>query len=78
MIKMHSKYLKQKKNLRIINASSYTSNEKLKFISNNEEILIQSKDNSKFNLKDFKVVSKKNRHQNRWKILSLLLIFVDL
>ena len=53
------KILKTKKNLRVINASSYTSNEKLKFTSNNKEILIQSEDNSKFNLKDFKVVSKK-------------------
>ena len=53
------KILKTKKNLRIINASSYTSSEKYKFISNNGEILIQSEDNSKFKLKDFKVVSKK-------------------
>ena len=53
------KILKTKKNLRLINASSYTSNEKLKFTSNNEKILMQSEDNSKFNLKDFKIVSKK-------------------
>ena len=63
------KILKTKKNLRLINASSYTSNEKFKFISNNEEILIQSEDNSKFNLKDFKVVSKKKPTSKQMKNL---------
>ena len=33
--------------------------EGLKFISSNEEILIQSEDMNKFNSKNFKVVSKK-------------------
>ncbi len=63
------KILKTKKNLRIINASSYTSNEKFKFTSNNERILIQSEDISKFNLKDFKVVSKKKPTSKQMKNL---------
>ena len=50
--------LKMKKNLRLIDASKYIFKENLKFISNNEEILIQSEDIKKFNIKDFKVVSK--------------------
>ena len=32
----------------------YTFKEKLKFISNNEEILVQSEDLNKFNIKDFR------------------------
>ena len=63
------KILKTKKNLRIINASSYISNEKFKYTSINEEILIQSEDNSKFNLKDFKVVSKKKPTSKQMKNL---------
>ena len=51
--------LKKKKNLRLIDASSYSFSKILKFISMNEEILIQSDDMDKFNIKDFKVVSKK-------------------
>ncbi len=59
------KTLKTKKNLRLIDASNYILKEKLKFISNNEDILIQSEDMKKFNVNDFKVVSKKkpNVHQ---------------
>ena len=53
------KILKRKKNLRLINASKYSLNEMLGFISSNEEILVQSNDISKFNNKDFKIVSKK-------------------
>ena len=53
------KILKYKKNLRLIDASKYTSNEDLKFISNNNEILVQSEDLNKINMKNFKVVSKK-------------------
>ena len=63
------KILKTKKNLRLIDASSYTTNEKYKFISNNGEILIQCEDNNKFNLKDFKVVSKRKPNPNQLKNL---------
>ena len=52
------KILKTKKNLRLIDASNYSLNEKLKFTSIDEEILIQSEDRNKFTIKDFKIVSK--------------------
>jgi phosphoribosylaminoimidazolecarboxamide formyltransferase/IMP cyclohydrolase len=51
--------LKKKKNLRLIDANDYSLKEKLKFVSINEEILVQSEDACKFNFKDFKIVSKK-------------------
>ena len=55
------KILKKKKNLRLIDASNYSLNEIQKFLSSNEEILVQSEDLIKFKNKDFKVVSKKNQ-----------------
>ena len=51
--------LKTKKNLRLIDASDYSLKEVLRLVSTNEEILVQSEDMTKFNIKDFKVVSKK-------------------
>ena len=53
------KILKQKKNLRIIDASKVKLNQDFKFNSLNENILIQSEDKGQFSNKDFKVVSKK-------------------
>ena len=53
------KILKKKKNLRLIDANDYSLKEELKFVSINEEILVQSEDACKFNFKDFKIVSKK-------------------
>ena len=67
------KILKYKKNLRLIDASKYTSNEDLKFISNNNEILVQSEDLNKINMKNFKVVSKKK--PNSKQIKNLLFAF---
>jgi phosphoribosylaminoimidazolecarboxamide formyltransferase / IMP cyclohydrolase len=63
------KILKTKKNLRLINALNYTLKEELKFISNNEEILVQSEDINKFNIKDFKIVSKKKPNSKQMKNL---------
>ena len=63
------KLLKSKKNLRLINASKYIFKEDLKFISNNEEILVQSEDIKKINIKDFKVVSKKKPNKKQMKNL---------
>ena len=63
------KILKTKKNLRLINASNYTLKNELKFISNNEEILVQSEDINKFNIRDFKVVSKKKPNAKQMKNL---------
>ena len=51
--------LKKKKNLRLIDATNYSFKEILRFISSNEEILVQTEDLKKFSNKDFKVVSKK-------------------
>jgi phosphoribosylaminoimidazolecarboxamide formyltransferase/IMP cyclohydrolase len=63
------KILKEKKNIRLIDASSYTLKDELKFISNNDEILVQSEDANIFNIKDFKVVSKRKPSQNQMKNL---------
>jgi phosphoribosylaminoimidazolecarboxamide formyltransferase/IMP cyclohydrolase len=63
------KILKSKKNLRLINASKYVFKEDLKFISNNEEILVQSEDIKKINIKDFKVVSKMKPNKKQMKNL---------
>ena len=63
------KILKTKKNLRLIDASSYSLSESLKFISSNEEILVQSEDVNKFKAKDFKVVSKKKPNVQQMKNL---------
>ena len=51
--------LKKKKNLRLIDASNFHSSEILKFISANQNILIQAEDSKIFSKKDFTVVSKK-------------------
>ena len=59
------KILKTKKNLRLIDASKYIFKADLKFTSNNEEILVQSEDLKKMNIKDFKVVSKKKPNTNK-------------
>ena len=53
------KLLKKKKNLRLIDATNYSFKEILRFVSANEEILVQTEDLKKFSNKDFKVVSKK-------------------
>jgi phosphoribosylaminoimidazolecarboxamide formyltransferase/IMP cyclohydrolase len=61
--------LKKKKNLRLIDATNYTFKEILKFISSNEEILVQTEDFKKFSNKDFKVVSKKKPTSKQMKNL---------
>ncbi|MDC3121054.1 bifunctional phosphoribosylaminoimidazolecarboxamide formyltransferase/IMP cyclohydrolase, partial [Candidatus Pelagibacter sp.] len=53
------KILKKKKNLRLIDASNYKTNDGLKYVSFNNEILIQSEDLKKFTTKDLKIVSKR-------------------
>ena len=53
------KILKSKKNLRIIDAKNFTFNEIIKFNSINGAILTQSEDLIKFNINNFKIVSKK-------------------
>ena len=51
--------LKSKRNLRIIDSSNFLINDKLKFNSFNNSILIQSEDKQIFSKKNFKIVSKK-------------------
>ena len=53
------KLFNKKKNLRLIDATNYSFKEILRFMSSNEELLVQTEDFRKFNIKDFKIVSKK-------------------
>jgi len=63
------KILKTRKNLRLINASSFEMKNMTKFNTANEAILAQSEDLKKFNLKDFKIVSKKKPTKFQFKNL---------
>ena len=63
------KILKTKKNLRLMDASNYKFKEKIKFMSLNEEILVQSEDINKFDNKNFKIVSKKKPNIQQMKNL---------
>ncbi len=67
------KILKKKKNLRLVDASNYSLNEVLKFVSHNEEILVQSEDLKKLTLRDFKIVSKKK--PNKKEMANLIFAF---
>ena len=53
------KILKTKKNLRLIDGTNYTSKEILKFVSFNQDIMVQSEDLNLFSNKNFKIVSKR-------------------
>jgi len=53
------KILKKKKNLRLIDSTNFTIENSIRFNSANESILSQSEDIKKFNIKNFKIVSKK-------------------
>ena len=61
--------LKRKKNLRLIDATNYSFKEVLKFVSYNEELLLQTEDFNRFSNKDFKVVSKKKPTSKQMKNL---------
>jgi phosphoribosylaminoimidazolecarboxamide formyltransferase / IMP cyclohydrolase len=63
------KLLKKKKNLRLIDATNYSFKEILRFISSNEELLVQTEDIKNFSNKDFKVVSKKKPSHKQMKNL---------
>ncbi|MDC0240276.1 bifunctional phosphoribosylaminoimidazolecarboxamide formyltransferase/IMP cyclohydrolase [Candidatus Pelagibacter sp.] len=63
------KLLKKKKNLRLIDATNYSYKEILRFVSSNEELLVQTEDLNKFSNKDFKIVSKKKPSSNQMKNL---------
>jgi phosphoribosylaminoimidazolecarboxamide formyltransferase/IMP cyclohydrolase len=53
----------------LIDATNYSFKEILKFVSSNEELLIQTEDFKKFSKKDFKVVSKKKPNSRQMKNL---------
>ena len=67
------KFLKKKKNLRLIDASNFYPNELLKFTSANKNILIQSEDNKIFTKNDFKIVSKKKPTKSQFNDLMFAL-----
>lgn len=63
------KLLKKKKNLRLIDATDFKIKDLVRFNSANEAILAQSEDVKSFNIKDFKVVSKKKPNKSQLKNL---------
>ena len=63
------KILKKKKNLRLIDATNLTIENVLRFNSTNNSILVQSEDIEKFNIKNFKIVSKKRPSRSQLKNL---------
>jgi phosphoribosylaminoimidazolecarboxamide formyltransferase/IMP cyclohydrolase len=63
------KLLKKRKNLRLIDATNYSFKEIFKFISSNEELLMQTEDLQKFNEKNFTIVSKKKPNSKQMKNL---------
>ena len=67
------KIFKNKKNLRLIDATKFTMNNTTKFHSANEIILAQSEDFKKFTIKDFKVVSKNK--PNKLQLKNLIFAF---
>jgi len=63
------KILKKKKNLRLIDATKFIIKNLVRFNSTNELILTQSEDIEKFNIKNFKIVSKKKPSKSQLKDL---------
>ena len=63
------KVLKKKKNLRIIDSTNFMLNNLVQFNSMNESFLAQSEDVEKFNIKNFRVVSKKKPNKSQLKNL---------
>ena len=63
------KILTKKKNLRLIDASSFELKNLIKFNSATESFLTQSEDAEKFNTKNFRVVSKKKPNKSQLKNL---------
>jgi phosphoribosylaminoimidazolecarboxamide formyltransferase / IMP cyclohydrolase len=63
------KVLKKKKNLRLIDATNFIMRDLIKFTSVNDSILTQSEDLKIFNIRDFKIVSKKKPNKSQLKNL---------
>ena len=63
------KVLKKKKNLRLIDSTSFMMKDLVRFNSVYENILTQSEDIKKFNIRDFNIVSKKKPNKSQLKNL---------
>ena len=63
------KILKKKKNVRLIDATNFAMKNLTKFSSANESFLTQSEDIEKYNIKNFKIVSKKKPNKSQLKNL---------
>tara|TARA_Y100000590_G_scaffold84888_1_gene94831 strand:- start:8884 stop:10440 length:1557 start_codon:yes stop_codon:yes gene_type:complete len=63
------KILKKKKNLRLIDANKFIIKNKIKLSSLNESLLTQSEDFKKFNIRDFKIVSRKKPTKSQFENL---------
>ena len=63
------KILKKKKNLRLIDATTFKIKDLIRFNSANEAILTQSEDIKKFDINDFNIVSKKKPTKSQFKNL---------
>ena len=67
------KILKKKRNIRLIDAEKFIMKDIVKFSSANESILTQFEDLKKFNIKDFRIVSKKK--PNKYQLKNLIFAF---
>ena len=63
------KILKKKKNLRLVDATNFKMKNLVKINSANDSFLTQSEDIEKFNIKNFKIVSKKKPNKSQLKNL---------
>ena len=63
------KILKKKKNLRLIDSTNFEMKNLIRFNSANDSILTQSEDIEKFNIKNFKIVSKRKPSKSQLKNL---------
>ena len=63
------KVLKKKNNLRLVDASKFTMKNLTRFNSANESFLTQTEDLEEFNIKNFKIVSKKKPNKSQLKNL---------
>jgi phosphoribosylaminoimidazolecarboxamide formyltransferase/IMP cyclohydrolase len=63
------KVLEKKKNLRLIDATNFIMKDLVRFNSANDSILTQSEDITKFDTRDFNIVSKKNPDKSQLKNL---------
>jgi len=63
------KILKKKKNIRLIDATNFSMKDLVRFSSTNESFLTQSEDIKKYNIKNFRIVSRKKPNKSQLKNL---------